>query len=88
MTRKYEYRKPIERRFRAPFLELKRQFIEAREAAGLTQREVADRAGVDPATISDFESISVDPRLSSLIRYFDAIGYKVRIEIVGQASLF
>jgi len=88
MKRKYQYRSSIDDKFHAPFQKLREQFVKGREAAGLSQREVADRAGVHHATISDFETISVDPRLSSLFRYFDAIGLKVRIEIEDQPYLF
>ena len=88
MKRKYQYRSSVDDKFRAPFQRLREQFVKGREAAGLSQREVADRAGVHHATISDFETISVDPRLSSLFRYFDAIGLKVRIEIEDQPYLF
>ncbi len=37
-----------------------------RKAVGLTQAELAARAGVRPASVSDIESRKIDPRLSTL----------------------
>ncbi|MFV0383374.1 helix-turn-helix transcriptional regulator [Paracoccus sp. (in: a-proteobacteria)] len=37
-----------------------------RKAAGLTQAELADKAGLRKATVSDIENGKLDPRLSSL----------------------
>jgi DNA-binding XRE family transcriptional regulator len=37
-----------------------------RKAVGLTQAELAARAGVRPASVSDIEGRKIDPRLSTL----------------------
>ncbi|MDO5658308.1 MAG: helix-turn-helix transcriptional regulator [Paracoccus sp. (in: a-proteobacteria)] len=45
-----------------------------RKAAGLTQTELADRAGLRTATVSDIESGKIDPRLSSMKALAEALG--------------
>lgn len=45
-----------------------------RRRSGLTQREVADRLGVVQETVSAFERLGNDPRLSSIRRYALAVG--------------
>ena len=48
-----------------------------RKAAGLTQGELADRAGVRVATVSDIESSKIDPRLSTMVALATALGVGV-----------
>lgn len=50
----------------------------AREARGLTVSEVADRMGVDPATVSRLESgKQANPTVNTVLRYVEAIGLRV-----------
>jgi len=58
-----------------------RQLAASREAAGLSQSEVARRMGVLPSVVSRFESGS-DPRHSTEDRYAAAIGGRVLRSIV------
>jgi transcriptional regulator with XRE-family HTH domain len=47
---------------------------ELRTAAGLSQREVAKRAGVDQADLSRIESAQITPSLPTLLRLLDVVG--------------
>lgn len=69
-----------ERRGQTAALQLRR----AREAAGLTQRELGDRAGVTQTTVSMYEAGRRDPSVSTFERMLAATGY--RIEVVPQSS--
>jgi transcriptional regulator with XRE-family HTH domain len=50
------------------------QLGELRTAVGLSQREVAKRAGVDQADLSRIESAQVIPSLPTLLRLLDVVG--------------
>jgi transcriptional regulator with XRE-family HTH domain len=50
------------------------QLGELRTAVGLSQREVAKRAGVDQADLSRIESAQVVPSLPTLLRLLDVVG--------------
>ncbi len=50
-----------------------------RTEAGLSQVEVARRMGCAPSWISHLESGHHDPKLSTILRYGDAIGAQIRI---------
>lgn len=45
-----------------------------RQAVGLTQQELAEKAGVRKATISEIENGKLDPRLSTLEKISDVLG--------------
>lgn len=60
---------------------LVRGLRDARKRTGLTIEQVAERAGVKPATVSQFERYDSDPPLSLIRRYAHAIGTSVRHEI-------
>jgi transcriptional regulator with XRE-family HTH domain len=47
---------------------------QAREAAGLTQEELAERLGTPKSTISKIENHAEDVRLTLLRRYAEALG--------------
>lgn len=48
--------------------------ITARKDAGLTQAELADRAGLSRMTVQKMESGTLDPRLSTLLEMARALG--------------
>jgi transcriptional regulator with XRE-family HTH domain len=50
------------------------QIREAREAAGLTQAELAEKANTTQGTISRIENGEIVPRLDTLQRIADALG--------------
>jgi transcriptional regulator with XRE-family HTH domain len=52
----------------------------ARKKAGLTQRELAAKAGVPQSTIGRIESGAVDPRMETLNALLRACGYDLEVE--------
>ncbi|WP_106539951.1 helix-turn-helix domain-containing protein [Haloactinopolyspora alba] len=61
-------------------VDLLSELRDRRKASGLTQAEVAERLGVTQETVSAFERLGNDPRLSTVRRYAAAIGVVVRHE--------
>lgn len=55
---------------------------EAREAAGLTQEEVAERLNTKKSAISRIENHAGDIRLSTLDRYARALGRQLSLELL------
>ncbi len=51
-----------------------------REAAGLTQQEVADKSGLFRNNISSIESGKANVTLDTLIKIAEAMGYKLVIK--------
>lgn len=58
---------------------------QAREAAGMTQEEVAQRLSTTKSAISRIENHAEDIRLSTLNRYAKAVGAKLQIRL-GRAA--
>ena len=54
---------------------------QARERAGLTQEEVAERLGTKKSAISRIETRVGDIRLSTLVRYATAIGWGLSLQL-------
>jgi transcriptional regulator with XRE-family HTH domain len=50
---------------------------EARERAGLTQQQLAERSGVAQSTISAYESGKREPGVDALEKLLDAAGYEL-----------
>ena len=58
------------------------QLVEARQAAGLTQRALAERLGVSQAQVARLEKRGYDAySLSSLRRYVEALGEGFSLEV-------
>lgn len=55
---------------------------QSRKAVGLTQEQVADKLHTRKSAISRIENHAEDIRLSTLEKYIEALGKKLRIEIV------
>ncbi len=60
---------------------LAHQLIDARTRAGLTQAEVASRMGTSQSTVARLESGGAKPSLSTLKRFAQATGARVRITL-------
>ena len=60
------------------------EILKARAAAGLTQAEVAVRAGTTQSAIARLESRARrhSPSIVTLQRYADALGYRVEVRLV------
>lgn len=56
--------------------------IAARTAAGLTQAEVAARAGTTQSAIARLEGGSVSPTVETLRKYAKAVGKRLKVEMV------
>ena len=54
---------------------------QAREQAGMTQEEVAERLHTKKSAISRIENHAGDIRLSTLERYAQAVGYNLALEL-------
>ncbi|MGE4284756.1 MAG: helix-turn-helix domain-containing protein [Clostridia bacterium] len=67
----------------APEYELRRQLINARMKAGLTQEEVAQRMGTTKSAVSRLESVSAknSPSVQTLLKYAKAVGSELKIDI-------
>lgn len=62
------------------------QLVEARLAAGLTQRELAQRLGVSQAQVARIEKRGYDAyTLTSLRRYVEALGEGFSLEVTVRA---
>src|SRR5215212_7223510 len=62
--------------------ELWLQLVEARQAAGLTQAELAERLGASQAQVARLEKRGYDAyTLNSLRRYVEALGNGFRLEV-------
>jgi transcriptional regulator with XRE-family HTH domain len=72
MARSYEQRAPSEA---AALLQL------ARLKAGLTQRELAEQAGVPTTMISAYERDKRQPTLETLLRLLRAAGFDLRMQL-------
>lgn len=59
---------------------------QAREAAGLTQEEMARRLRTQKSAISRIENHADDVRLSTLRRYADAVGANLQIKLAQQST--
>ncbi|MDC0598327.1 helix-turn-helix domain-containing protein [Gammaproteobacteria bacterium] len=68
----------------APAYEIRKKLIALRQAAGLTQEQIAEKLHTNKSNISRLESVSstISPKLSTLTDYADAIGYKLKIEFI------
>jgi|GEM_PF-1760380 len=66
----------------SPDLSVKLQLRAAREAAGLTQGQLAEQAGVQQQMIAKLESPRYHPRLDALDRVIQALGHRVAVDLV------
>ena len=58
------------------------QYISYRKKLGMTQAELARRAGVQRTNITRFEGGSYNPSLEMMVRIAAALGMKLQIELV------
>lgn len=63
------------------------QLVEARQALGLTQAEVAERIGISQSQVARLEKAGYnDYSLNSLRRYVEALGGEYRLEVSLQRA--
>jgi len=70
----------------APEFALLRQMLKARQTAGLSQADVAERMGTKPPAVTRLESSlgngKHSPSLATLQKYAHAVGYKLQVKLV------
>ena len=64
-----------------PQSEIIRAEIQSRKAAGITQKDLAERMGTAQANISRFESGNYNPSLAFLQRMAESLGKTLRISL-------
>lgn len=75
-------------KFRAEYEELEPEFaiiramIEARQSAGLTQKQLAEKTGIDQSEISRYENGNGNPSLRTLQRLAQGMGMRMKLEFV------
>ena len=69
-----------------PEVEAIRAMIKARLEQGLTQKDLAERIGMDQADISKLESGSRAPSLKLLKKLAEGLGMELRIHFVPKAK--
>ncbi len=60
-------------------VELTRKLIEAREARGMTQRDLAEASGLKQPAIARIESMRSVPRVDTLLKLLVPLGYTLSI---------
>ena len=60
--------------------------IKARTAQNLTQKDLAEKTGINQANISKLENGNMNPSLKLLKRLADGLGMNLRIEFVPKNS--
>ena len=65
-----------------PEMEVVRAMIKARTAQNLTQKDLAEKTGINQANISKLENGNMNPSLKLLKRIADGLGMNLRIEFV------
>ena len=55
------------------------KLIEAREAKGLTQKELAEQAGIKQSAVARLESMKATPQIDTLFKVLTPLGYKLAI---------
>ena len=69
-----------------PEMEVVRAMIKARTAQNLTQKDLAEKTGINQANISKLENGNMNPSLKLLKRLADGLGMNFRIEFVPKNS--
>lgn len=60
--------------------------IDARKKSNLTQKELAERTGIDQADISKLENGNANPTLAVLKRLADGMGMVLKLEFIPKAK--
>ena len=55
------------------------RLVEAREAKGLTQKELAERAGLKQSAVARLESMKATPQIDTLFKVLKPLGYTLAI---------
>lgn len=70
-----------------PEMDVIRAMVDARISQNLTQKELADRTGIDQADISKLENGTRNPSLKLLKRLADGMGMTLKLEFVPKNTV-
>lgn len=70
-----------------PDLDVIRAIVDARTSQNLTQKELAERTGINQADISKLENGTRNPSVNLLKRLADGMGMALRIEFVPKQQI-
>lgn len=70
-----------------PGLDVIRAIVDARTSQNLTQKELAERTGINQADISKLENGTRNPSVNLLKRLADGMGMALRIEFVPKQQI-
>jgi DNA-binding XRE family transcriptional regulator len=62
------------------------ELVARRRAAGLSQEEVAERMGTSQPAVARLEAGQVDARVSTVQRYADAVGARLRLGLESPST--
>ena len=60
------------------------QYVQCRKTQGITQAELARRAGLPRSNITRFESGSYNPSLELLVRIAAALGMEIQLQLTAK----
>ena len=60
------------------------QYVQCRKMQGLTQAELAKKAGIPRSNITRFESGNYNPSLELLVRIAAALGMTLQMELIAK----
>lgn len=84
-TKDEEFRKEYEAI--QPEMDVIRAIVDARTSQNLTQKELAERTGINQADISKLENGTRNPSVNLLKRLADGMGMALRIEFVPKQQI-
>lgn len=70
-----------------PEMDVIRAIVDARASQNLTQKELAERTGIDQADISKIENGTRNPSLNLLKRLADGMGMVLKIEFIPKQRI-
>ena len=70
-----------------PEMDVIRAMVDARISQNLTQKELAERTGINQADISKFENGTRNPSLKLLKRLADGMGMTLKLEFVPKSPV-
>ena len=70
-----------------PELDVIRAIVDARTSQNMTQKELAERSGINQADISKLENGTRNPSVNLLKRLADGMGMALKIELVPKQKI-
>ncbi len=61
--------------------------VSARIDAGMTQRQLAEKCGMNQATLARIEALRVSPRLDTLVHIARVLGQEISVSSVTESSM-